>query len=245
MNLLMKKSLAQIVKDDHRAALVFEKYNLDFCCKGKRSLQQACDDGKLPASEITAALERIRIENPHNSMFNYELFSLKQLVNYILSTHHDYVKRELPQILSWLQRVVNKHGEHHPEMVKVMALFEAMNEEMTEHMNKEELILFPRIIAVEESSLLSQANQLNNTYLTAPIEMMEQEHDHAGNLLAEIRMLTNNYTLPEDGCTTYRLVINSLQAFEKDLHQHVHLENNVLFPRALELFTGAANSKLN
>jgi regulator of cell morphogenesis and NO signaling len=171
--------------------------------------------------------------------------SLSQLSDYIVSTHHDFVRKEMPQILTWLQRVVMKHGERHPEMVKVAALFEAVNEEMTAHMQKEEHILFPRIKDFEERLLSGQKNHLNVTYLKSPIGVMEQEHDHAGELLGEIRKLTNDYNPPKDACTTFRLVISALKAFEVDLHQHVHLENNILFPKSLNLFINSANLHLN
>ena len=245
MNDLMQKSLAEIVKEDHRAATVFEKYHLDFCCKGKRSLQQACEEGHLSAREIADALAESNLSGGGKATLEFVQLPLSQLVSYIVGTHHDYVKKEMPQIIAWLQRVVSKHGERHPEMRKVTAIFEALVEEMTAHMQKEELILFPLIIDAEGRSLAGKSNHLNITYLKAPIDMMEQEHDHAGHLLNEIRELTNSYTPPGDACTTYRLVIAALHAFEADLHQHVHLENNILFPKSLNLFNTLISHQLN
>lgn len=245
MNDLMQKSLAEIVKEDHRAATVFEKYHLDFCCKGKRSLQQACEEGHLSAGEIADALVEANFSVGGKVTIEFDQLPLSQLVNYIVATHHDYVKKEMPQIMAWLQRVVSKHGERHPEMLKVTSLFEALVKEMTAHMQKEELILFPRIIDAEDRSLAGNNNHLNIAYLKAPIDLMEQEHDHAGHLLNEIRELTHSYTPPGDACTTYRLVIAALNAFEADLHHHVHLENNILFPKSLKLLNTLINPQLN
>ena len=240
MNELMTKSLAQIVKEDHRAATVFEKYHLDFCCKGKRSLQQACAESQLSADELIAALDNTVKPDSYSVHLNYNLLSLSQLVDYIVATHHNYVKQEMPQIQSYLERVASKHGDRHPEMRKVAGIFAAVKEEMEEHMQKEEKILFPRIKEAEKQSGEPDKIKLSISYLQSPIFMMEEEHDHAGAALAEIRELTNNYNPPADACTTYRLCYAALQAFETDLHQHVHLENNILFPKAIGLFNNNA-----
>ncbi len=236
MNELKTKTLAQIVNEDHRAASVFEKYHLDFCCKGKRSLQQACAEGLLSADELIAALDNTVKPDRYSVHLNYDLLSLSQLVDYIVATHHNYVKQEMPQIQSYLERVVSKHGDRHPEMRKVAEIFAAVKDEMDEHMQKEEKILFPRIKEAEKQSNEPDKIKLSISFLQSPIFMMEEEHDHAGAALAEIRELTSNYNLPADTCTTYRLCYAALQAFETDLHQHVHLENNLLFPKAMGLF---------
>lgn len=171
--------------------------------------------------------------------------SLSQLTEYILTTHHEYVKKEMPAIAMYLQKVISKHGDRHPEMLKVFELFMAVKEEMEQHMQKEEVILFPRIKELEKQTAAGKQPQLSISYLKGPISMMENEHDHAGNALAEIRQLTSNYYPPADACTTYRLSFAALETFELDLHQHVHLENNVLFPKALKLFTEAGQYSLN
>jgi len=236
MNNLMTKSLAQIVNENHRAANVFEEYHLDFCCKGKRSLQQACAESLVSAEELIRALDSTVKADNYSVHLNYNLLSLSQLADYIVSTHHAYVKQEMPQILSYLQRVAAKHGDRHPEMLKVVEIFAAVKEEMEQHMQKEELILFPRIKEIEKQNIGVNKNKLAISYLQSPIHRMEEEHDHAGAAMAEIRALTNNYNTPADACTTYRLSYAALQAFEMDLHQHVHLENNVLFPKAMDFF---------
>lgn len=245
MEELMTKSLAQIVNSNHRAANVFEKYHLDFCCKGKRTLEQACTESEIKVEEVLSELGKTEQSNSSSIPINYNSMSLAQLIDYIIATHHSFVKKEMPVILGYLERVATKHGDRHPEMKKVLELFAAVKEEMEHHMQKEELVLFPRIKEIERQLAEGKEIVINSTYLLSPINMMEQEHDHAGTMLAEIRELTLNYNPPIDACTTYRLSHATLEAFEQDLHQHVHLENNILFPRALLLFGMPDQSLLN
>ncbi len=237
MNEFNHQTLAQIVTGNHRTAAVFEKYHLDFCCKGKRSLQQACAEQDIAIEELVTELNNLSSTTGNSQhSFPFDQLSLAQLADYIVSTHHDYVKRELPQLLAYLQKVASKHGQRHPELLKIFDLAAAIKEEMDMHMMKEEQVLFPRIKEVEKiAGQPAGEYRMNLFYLQAPIMMMEQEHDHAGSLTEEIRTLSNNYSAPADACTTYKLAYASLQAFEIDLHQHVHLENNILFPKAVEL----------
>jgi len=238
-------SLAQIVNNNHQAASVFEKYHLDFCCKGKRSLEQACTEQQLSISKVTEDLENIFTKDS-NSAVDFEKMNLAQLVDYIVQTHHAYVKNEMPQIHTYLEKVSSKHGERHPELNKISQTFAAVKEEMEGHMKKEEMILFPRIKELQKLADNEYAQlQLNISYLQSPITVMEQEHDHAGNLLNDIRILSNDYTPPQDACTTYRLSFAALKAFELDLHQHVHLENNILFPKAIETFRDLQTTVFN
>lgn len=245
MNEIITKSLAQIVNENYQAASVFERYNLDFCCKGKRSLLQACEESLLSPKELVTALEETVKSDQHSVQVNYNLLSLSQLADNIVNTHHVYVKKEMPQILAYLQRVASKHGGHHPEMLKVFELFASLKEEMDEHMQKEELILFPRIKELGWLRNSGTEVEFSLNYLQSPVNIMEQEHDHAGSIMAEIRELTNQYNPPADACTTYRLSFATLEAFEKDLHRHVHMENNVLFPNAIKMFRNANAGELN
>jgi regulator of cell morphogenesis and NO signaling len=241
MSELLTKSLAQIVQSNHQSAAVFEKYHLDFCCKGKRPLWQACTEQQVPVDEIVVELENVMQKDTSGSKINFDKLSLTQLSDYIIGTHHVYVKQELPQIFAYLQRVASKHGSRHPEMLKVFDLFTEVKDELEQHMQKEEMILFPRIKELEHSGTGHQPE----AYLQAPIAVMEHEHDKAGRLLEEIRILTADYNPPADACTTYRLSFAALKAFEMDLHQHVHLENNILFPKALAIFTRSNEASLN
>jgi len=245
MNNLKEKSLGVIVAENHRAAVVFEKYHLDFCCKGKRTLQQACQESSLQVEEITAALESFVESGSCSIAPNFTQLSITQLIHHIVATHHSYVKQEMPVIHAWLRRVAVKHGISHPEMVQVYHLFDELMNEMTEHMKKEELVLFPRIQEIEGQSGSVGKNEHVIGFLQSPIQMMEHEHEHAGNLLEKMSGLTNAFTPPLDACTTFRLALAGLKAFEKDLHQHVHLENNILFPKAIEFFQNNLNGKMN
>jgi regulator of cell morphogenesis and NO signaling len=243
---LSSLSLAQIVNSNHRAASVLEKYHLDFCCKGKRSLEEACAEQQLMVTAITDELENLFLNENDKSSIDFEKMNLTQLCDYIVQTHHDYVKSEMPQIYAYLHKVSSKHGERHPELYKIFQIFAAVKEEMEGHMKKEELVLFPRIKELQKLADNEKAQlQLSIGYLQSPITVMEQEHDHAGTLLNDIRIFSNDYTPPQDACTTYRLCFAALKAFEMDLHQHVHLENNVLFPKAITMFAELQTTVLN
>ena len=245
MNTLASKSLAEIVNNNHRAAGIFEKHHLDFCCKGKRTLQEACTASNLPIHDILTALEQTKKETAYLTTPLHENLTLSQLADYIIAAFHGYTKNEMPVIAGYLQKVAAKHGDRHPEMKKVYEIFVALKEEMEEHMKKEEIVLFPRIKEIEQQATPGNHLQISMSYLNSPISMMEHEHDYAGQAMAEIRQLTNNYQPPADACTTYRLSFAALEAFELNLHQHVHLENNNLFPKALTLFKKTGNKLPN
>jgi regulator of cell morphogenesis and NO signaling len=245
MNTIASKSLAEIVNDNHRAAGIFEKHHLDFCCNGKRTLEEACTANNLPIHDIITALEQTKKETTYIATPPYENLTLSQLADYIIAVFHGYTKNEMPVIAGYLQKVAAKHGDRHPEMKKVYETFIALKEELEEHMKKEEIVLFPRIQEIEQQATSGNHLQHSMSYLNSPINMMEHEHDDAGQAMAEIRHLTNNYQPPADACTTYRLCLAALEAFELNLHQHVHLENNNLFPKALTLFKKTDNKLSN
>jgi regulator of cell morphogenesis and NO signaling len=230
-NELSSKTLAQIVDENHKAAVIFEKYALDFCCKGKRSLQAACEERDLPTETIAEELD-LALKSSGSAEVDFKKLSLTTLADYIVSTHHDYTKRELPQIFHYLQKVSSKHGDRHNELYKIFEKFSELKDEMEMHMQKEEQVLFPRIKELESAI---QNNRPSGISIQIPIVVMEDEHEHAGNLFKEMRILSSNYNPPPDACTTYRLSFAALQALETDLHQHIHLENNILFPRAIKL----------
>jgi regulator of cell morphogenesis and NO signaling len=239
-NELLSKTLAQIVNENHQTAAVFEKYGLDFCCKGKRSLGTACDEKNIPARLVAAEIENALHQNGGSKEF--DKLSLTELIDHIVSAHHDYTKKELPQIHAYLQKVSTKHGDRHNELYPIFETFSSLREELEQHMMKEELILFPRIKALENFAVNSAQKIMN---IQMPIIVMEDEHENAGKLLREIRNYTDDFTPPADACTTYRLSFAALQALETDLHQHIHLENNILFPRAVELFNDRSEIGMN
>jgi regulator of cell morphogenesis and NO signaling len=231
MKTIYEQTLASLVKENYRVVPVLEKYNLDFCCRGKKSLQDACLEKGLELSGVAAELEAAVIA-PGTNRMSFEKMSAEQLISHILVNHHFYVKQAMPLIYMHLAKVAAKHGIHYPYMVQVLELFEKIQEEMTSHMHKEEAILFPRIKEMEKLHPENRKTEFPSNYLIAPITVMEIEHEHAGDILFKIRELTNNYTAPDDACTTFRVCLSELKEFEDDLHEHVHLENNILFPQA-------------
>jgi len=226
MNELRNKTLSQIVTEHYQAAPIFEKYGLDFCCKGKRALETACTEKEIKLDAVLEDLDKVIKASDKTSPVDQ--MSLSELCAYIVRVHHGYTKLHLPQIHYYLLRVAEKHGENFPYMKEVYALFSELHKEMEQHMIKEEQVLFPRI----EKMVMTGSVPLTG-WLSDPIGLMEQEHDGAGTIMEKIRQLTNDYQPPAQACTTFRLSLAALQAFEADLHQHVHLENNMLFPKAI------------
>lgn len=248
MDTILTQSLAQIVTGNHRTATVFEKYQLDFCCKGKRSLEMACAEKNIPVEPILQELKALVVnERGLTSGYPFEKLTLTQLSEYIVDNHHQYVKTELPQLFAYAQKVAAKHGGRHPELFAVFERVTAIKDELEAHLIKEEQILFPRIRETEQVYAHPEKMQegIPIQYLQSPIDIMEHEHDNAGTLMAEIRTLTRDYTVPEDGCTTYKLLYASLHAFEADLHQHVHLENNLLFPKSVSMLEKINTEAMN
>lgn len=239
MTNIAEQTLATIVTNNHLTVPVLEKYDLDFCCKGKRTLAAACAEKGITIEAISEELEKSSLMP--STVMPFTEMTAEQLISYILIHHHFYVKQSMPTIIGHLEKVAAKHGDRFPYMVEVLCLFREINDEMTMHMHKEEVILFPRI---KEIVALQEANQQNNLaagYIAAPIQVMELEHEHAGDVLYKIRSLTNNYTPPAEACTTFQVSLAELKEFEEDLHRHVHLENNLLFPLAQKMLTNQIN----
>ena len=239
MTNIAEQTLAAIVTNNHFTVPVLEKYHLDFCCKGKRTLAEACTEKGLSLESISAELERSTTLEQSNRM-PFTAMNADQLISYILFHHHFYVRQSMPTILGHLEKVATKHGVRFPYMVEVFVLFKEICEEMTSHMYKEENILFPRIKEIAALEETHQHRNLSEEYITAPIEVMEHEHDQAGEILYKIRVLTNNYLPPAEACTTFLVSLAELKEFEEDLHRHVHLENNLLFPLAEKLLNQQA-----
>lgn len=236
MTTFSEKTLANIVTQSHQAAAVFEKYNLDFCCKGKRTLHQACSEQQLPIDEVESELNAAVNASGSLKDHLFAEMSLTQLIGYIILKHHFYVKQSMPLIYSHLEKVAMKHGDRFPYMREVYYKFAELKMDMDSHMKKEEEILFPRIQYLDKLSPVERVSiNVLSTSIGAPVKVMEAEHDIAGTIMDEIRTLTNNYTAPEGACTTLKLSLAELKEFEEDLHRHVHLENHNLFPRAIEM----------
>lgn len=232
---LTSRTLSEIVKDNFRTAAVFEKYNLDFCCNGKRTLADACTEKGINSEDIINEIKSLA-DSVAEGKIRPDDWEPDFLVSYIINNHHSYVNRMLPVISAHTQKVASKHGENHPETKQVAEIFASINFEMKHHMMKEEKILFPHIIKLVGLSGygVGESTPYFGT-IKNPIAMMEAEHQSAGDGMSEIRNLTNNYTPPEDACETYKIALNELKEFEENLHKHVHLENNILFPKAIKL----------
>lgn len=227
--------LKDIVTSNFKTAEIFEKYNIDFCCNGKRTLRDALKENGIDQNIIIEELEKVNTQND-STKENYSEWNLIDLINHIVDTHHSYVRNTIPTIKSHLEIITSKHGTNHPFLHDVKSLFNDLSEEMVAHMMKEEQILFPLIKYIVETERYNEKPKTRGYgSVQNPIRQMEVEHDRAGNIMHKIRQLTNEYDLPTDACTTFALTYDELKEFEKDLHKHVHLENNILFPKTIEL----------
>jgi regulator of cell morphogenesis and NO signaling len=213
---------------------VFESFGIDYCCGGRKPLGEACAASSLDVDAVIAALEAAA-QGPAPSTQDWSLESMESLVGHIVATHHAFVKRELPRLAELAQKVVNRHGAVRAELPQLQSLLTTLAAELTQHLAKEEEILFPYIVQLEHAGAEGKARpDACFGTVASPITMMMLEHDAAGSLLAEIRLLSDNFTTPEGACPTFRAYYDGLKEFELDLHQHIHLENNLLFPRAIE-----------
>jgi regulator of cell morphogenesis and NO signaling len=227
-------TLGEIAAEDMHKALVLKKFGLDFCCGGKRTLAEACAAKNLDTGNVIQALDAVVPDVAGNPTLHHREWPASFLADYIVQVHHRYVRKILPELSAYAGKVARVHGERHPELLEIRQLVQDISEEMTAHMFKEENILFPYIKVLDSASGAQQAGVPFAT-VQAPINMMEMEHESAGGIMARIRELTLDYEAPEGACGSYRLLYTLLEEFEKDLHIHVHLENNILFPKAIEL----------
>ncbi len=228
-------TVAELVVEDYRKAEVFKKFGIDFCCGGKISVAEVCEQKNVDFEVVTNALDELdnQKEKPSQDFNNWEL---DFLVDYIVNTHHKYVIESIPILDAYSSKVASVHGTTHPEVVEIANLYRAVSEELSMHMHKEEAILFPIVKEIVRASRNNETLQPTPFgTIKNPINMMETEHDSAGRSFEAIRDLSNNYTPPESACNTYRVLFAKLEEFENDLHQHIHLENNILFPKAIKL----------
>ena len=222
--------LGTIVADDYRSAKVFSSFGLDFCCGGKTSIADACSKKNIEAKDVINGVVDACKDVTDTSLASFANWKLSAQIDYIIERHHSYVLGQVPQLKAYLHKVANVHGENHPELIEVFNIFNDVSDELMSHMNKEEVMLFPKIKSNEALTPLE-----NSPSVSHMVAAMESEHTHAGGEFEQLSALTNNFTPPEDACTTYRVAFTMLKAFEEDLHMHIHLENNVLFPQAMEV----------
>lgn len=228
MNTSIDEKVGDIVARDYRAASVFSKYGIDYCCGGQKSIEEACRKKEIEPEEIISVLDKTLTSSGQAGM-NFNSWPMDLLTDYIEKTHHTYVKTKIPEITPLLYKLCKVHGKKFPFLFEVQTIFNQVSKELESHLRDEETLLFPLIRA-----------KVSNPDLTIPVELknslkkMEAEHDLAGNAFKKIAVLTNRFTPPEGACTTHRVTYAMLKEFENDLHLHVHLENNILFPEFLK-----------
>jgi regulator of cell morphogenesis and NO signaling len=241
MNLDGARTVRELAIEIPNATRTFEKLGIDYCCGGSRSLSDACQHAHVPLEQVVTELGQGVDLKPSAKSAEQEVANgtLAQLAEHIVGTHHAYVKQELPRLQQLLKKVVSVHGAAHAELAKIQQVFQGLSAELSSHMMKEEHILFPYIVALENavSNGRPKPRPAFGT-VSNPVHMMELEHDSAGVALKEISALSSNYGPPEGACFSYRTLYTALKEFETDLHQHIHLENNILFPRAIALENG-------
>jgi regulator of cell morphogenesis and NO signaling len=232
---VLTQTVREIALEQPTSIRVFEEFGIDYCCGGRKPLAEACAVNNIAVDEVIAALERAS-QGPQPQTENWEARPLSTLARHIVQTHHAYIARETPRLAQLAAKVVNRHGDTKPELVIIQEKLAALTEELTQHCAKEEIILFPYVEKLEYA-LATNSERPHGCFgsVINPIAMMTQEHDNAGELLADIRQLSDNFTPPVGACPTFLAYYNGLQEFEQDLHLHIHLENNVLFPRAVAL----------
>ncbi len=231
--------VGQWVAHNPAYAQTFEKLDIDFCCGGKTSLWQACVKGNHNIDTVISQLLQEATVNS-NADIDCTSLTLSQLCHHIVTTHHHYLLEKLPYIQKLIQKVVNAHGGKDPRLPELLKVFVTCKTELLSHMQKEEQVLFPMILQMEEQQNTQGSTHCGN--IDNPIRMMEMEHDDAGEALAQIKQLTDNYNVPAGACSTYQIMLHELEVFEKDMHQHIHKENNILFPAASK-YEAALNSE--
>ena len=235
MKLEQKVTVGEVAAANPAATRVFEKLGIDYCCGGGATLESACKAKGISYEKVAESLAALEAHAPAGEC-DWQTATLAELIGHIVSKHHGFVRCETPRLASLIAKVVGVHGKNHPELLRVQQVFAQVEQELTMHMMKEEQILFPAVIQMEQAQQQGRS-PLPPMFGTVrnPIRMMIMEHDSAGEAFSTMREATQNFTAPEDACISYRTLYNALLEFEADLHQHIHLENNILFPRAIEL----------
>jgi regulator of cell morphogenesis and NO signaling len=237
MAVVTTKTVREVAVENIAATRIFEKFGIDYCCGGGQSLQQACEKAHIPVDNVLDALEMAEATaRAAQQARDWSHEPLSELIAHIKNTHHKYTREEAVRLTALLQKVCSVHGKNHPELFQIRGVFAGLSGELTTHLMKEEMVLFPYIERMEESVIQSEPvppalfGSIQN-----PVAMMEHEHDSAGEALQSIRKASGDFTPPADACVSYQTLYKALAAFETDLHQHIHLENNILFPRAIAM----------
>ncbi|CAN5504433.1 iron-sulfur cluster repair di-iron protein [soil metagenome] len=235
MNIKENQIIGELVAQDYRSASVFKKYGIDFCCQGNRTIYDACTNKNINPKSIMDDLD-FAIQAQKEKTTEYTSWPLDLLADYIEKKHHRYVEEKTLEIIPYLDKICKVHGDHHSELFEINKHFKDGAGELAKHMKKEELILFPfvrKLTKAKREHLKIDSPHFGT--VQNPIQMMMKEHATEGDRFRKIAELSNNYTPPQYACNTYRVTIALLKEFEDDLHLHIHLENNILFPKAIEL----------
>ncbi len=220
------------VAEHPQAARVFEELEIDYCCGGDQTIHQACTDHRISVDDLVARLEEANANSPDESFKDWTQVAATELCDHIEQTHHAFLRKELPRLSELVDQVAQAHSDRHPEVLELQSVFGELRAELEPHMLKEEQILFPAIRHLEQSAIYPQ---FSFGTVANPIRVMEQEHDAAGSALKRIRELTHDFRPPTDACRTWEVMLEGLRELERDMHQHVHKENNILFPNAQRL----------
>lgn len=220
----LDQHIADIVTDDYRTAGVFKQYGIDFCCGGKIPLSEVCQKKGIDIDVLSGELQNL-YETPSMNT-DYTTWSISRLSDFIVGYHHGYIRDAIPRITSYAHKVASRHGNTHPDLIEIYEEFQRLSAELIDHAEDEESRVFPAL------KNLSNGNRSDDATLNAMIDELESEHTAAGESIARIRTLTSDFTAPEWACNTFRILFKELEAFESDLHHHVHLENNILFRKA-------------
>jgi regulator of cell morphogenesis and NO signaling len=235
MSLTAEKTVRELALENPVASRVFEKLGIDYCCGGSQTLEQACRAANLKMDEVLDSLEMAeQAARAAQKDHDWQRESLTDLITHIQNTHHRYTREEIARLGPLFDKVCSVHGQNHPELLDMRSIFRGLAQELTTHMMKEEMVLFPYIERMEEA-VIAKEPVLPPPFgsVRNPVSMMEHEHDSAGQALRAMREASLGYIAPPDACVSYQTLYKSLTEFEADLHQHIHLENNILFPRAI------------
>lgn len=223
---------------------VFERYRIDYCCGGRMPLIQACAEAGVSLEEVEKQLDEVLGMGTPSECERFDRYSVSGLIDHILETHHEFTKREINGLTPLMEKVAARHGPNHGSLYELKECVLDLFSELIPHMEKEEVILFPYLKDLEEAGFSGPKMSTAFGSVSNPIAVMTAEHDRAGELLKTMRSVTGDYEIPSDACPSFAALFTRLEHLEQDIHQHIHLENNLLFPKAIEMerrvFKGAA-----
>lgn len=243
MGITTEKTIREIALENPATIRVFERFGIDYCCGGRKPLEQACSELQLSVDQVKEKLAEC-VNGGSDQSAEWGTESLSRLIQHIVRKHHAYCRQEVPRLKALAEKVKSRHGATHPELDEIASLFERLGNDLLVHMLKEEQVLFPYIAGVEHARASGQEpSRPFFGHVSFPVEAMVNDHEEAGEILRRLRALSSNYTPPMGACPSYQGLYHGLLEFERDMHQHVHLENNILFPRALAITPAKQNDE--